>query len=262
MAGPNTDKGGIALDGLTKRHLDIVILGGGPCDEAMRQFTGCEFRSQVECAGRRLGDIALAAARQLGRTVFVGPEGFEADITVPPGATFIESLRLGLAASGDIVLVVTADLPLLGPSHLQAFVRDWGSFEGVVYAVCSTAECQRVAPGLKRTCVKFREGEFTGGNVVGAPNQMLLQLLSVIEQGYAARKSPLRLARLVGGRMMGMMAMSRLTPFPPSVFDVGREAGRKLGCPVQILVTSDAEIATDIDSIEHLHALRNLQNPT
>ena len=63
-------------------------------------------------------------------------------------------------------------------------------------------EPQRDA-SLVRTALRLRDGEFTGGNLVLVRPRFLLTQNARIAAAYAARKSPVQLARLLGIGTLG-----------------------------------------------------------
>ncbi|MDS7278886.1 hypothetical protein NXG15_29740, partial [Klebsiella pneumoniae] len=70
---------------------------------------------------------------------------------------------------------------------------------GLVWPVIPVEKCYARFPKVKRTALKLKEGALTGGNLMLVRPQTLLPLKTHIASAYAARKSPLRLASLLGG---------------------------------------------------------------
>jgi molybdopterin-guanine dinucleotide biosynthesis protein A len=93
-------------------------------------------------AGRTLIGAVVAAGTGAGagQIVVVGPEragldGVSFVCEDPPGAGPVPALRRGLAeAWPPWVAVLAADLPFLGPGHLQALRRAAAGHHGAVYA--------------------------------------------------------------------------------------------------------------------------------
>jgi hypothetical protein len=79
-----------------------------------------------------------------------------------------------------------------------------------------------------------------------------------IAQAYAARKSPLRLAWMLGLGTVFRFGLSFV--FGPKVLriaDLEASVSRLLGGKARALLCSDPEIATDIDRASDLAALKN-----
>src|SRR5207248_2344003 len=87
----------------------------------------------------------------------------------------------------------------LTPEAVQDLVER-GSALGVdiIYPVVAVSDCYKRFPGIKRTAVKLREGEFTGGNLVLARPGFLVRQKEHLTQAYAARKAPIKIARMLG----------------------------------------------------------------
>lgn len=239
--------------------MDVLILAGGRCDPEFAEKTGCEYRGDVPFLDRTMTEIVLDATRDIGRQTVVGPCPDPSVNSVPAGAGYLESLEAGLANMGAETLLVTADLPLLRHEHVVSFLDQVPQGAEVCIPVIDQKECDRVAPGVPRTTIALREGRFTAGNILWARTDALKKLLPKARQGYDNRKSPMKLAQLLGPAVLGKLVLAHFNPRAVSVSSLADAASRQIGVDVRAIVVKEAEIGTDVDRYEQLEALLALQ---
>jgi GTP:adenosylcobinamide-phosphate guanylyltransferase len=241
-----------------------VVLAGGKAKPEMIAAAGIENRALIPFNGRTmLGHIvsALQDAPGVGRIVVVGsvPESPEYTRVDDQGG-FVENIFAGLAIVGDAeyALITTSDLPFVSGEAVEDFVtRGRALGVDIVYPVVEVDDCYRRFPGIRRTAVAFREGRFTGGNMMLVRPRSMMAHRDRIAQSYAARKSPLRLAWMLGPGIVlrGAIALSPL-PSPLTLPAVEKAVGRLLGGTARALLSRYPEIATDIDRPDDLSAIR------
>jgi molybdopterin-guanine dinucleotide biosynthesis protein A len=99
------------------QSFDAIILAGG----SARRLGGAD-KPLVEVAGRALIDYAVDAVRSAGVVVVVGPRrpsvaGVQWCREDPPGGGPVAALAAGLIyVTADVVVVLAADLPSVGPA--------------------------------------------------------------------------------------------------------------------------------------------------
>lgn len=238
--------------------MDIVILAGGRCSEELREMSGKDFRSELEFRGKSMVQIALDAVAGMGRAVLVGGPKLEGLNQVPAGEKFIDSLRNGLGAvTAPTYLQVTADLPFLDQESIQKFLSLCKPGAAVNYPIVETRLCEASYPGMKRTSITLREGKFTGGNIALLDTEAMRRALPLLEDAYQKRKSPTKLAKLVGPGVLGRFLMSRLIPSTLNLTYLEKAVGRIIGLNVSAIVTPCPDIAADIDTAEQYRSLTN-----
>lgn len=241
--------------------MDIVILAGGRCDAEMAALTGQSLRAMVPYAERPMLEIVLDAVRGLGRAVVVGGPESDSPDRAPAGQTFTESLANGLAlVRAESCLICTADLPLLTREAVTDFVARCSPRALLNYAIVPAHLCEERFPGMKRTTLRLREGRFTGGNLSLCHTESLRRALPRLERAYAARKSPVRLAGLVGMRALLLVGLAALAPGLVSVAALERCVSRIFGGEVRAVPSEYPEIGVDIDSADQYRYLLSLQN--
>ncbi len=245
---------------------DAVVLAGGRNSEAMRAATGVDNRALARLGGRTMLAYvveALQAARGIGRVFVVGEvppgEGYQ---VLAPGETLLDNLLAGLSAAGQErhFLAVTSDIPFLTPEAVDDFTaRAAATGADFCYPIIPLAVCREQYPQMRRTSLKVREGVFTGGNLLLLDPGVVREHQGEILGAYAARKRPLRLARMLGlaltlRTLLGQTVSPRFVSIP----DLEAGVSRLLGCRAAAVVTQYAEIGTDVDSPEDVAAARAL----
>jgi len=250
--------------------VNAVVLAGGKNGPEMRAATGVENRALTPLGDTTmLGCVvaALSAAPPVGRVFVVGPVPLSGDYaSVTGGETMLDNLMAGLAAAqadgGGMVLVSTSDIPFLTPASVEDFVRQASaSGADLCFSYVPVELCYAKYPQMKRTAIKVREGRLTLGNLFLINPRFLIAHQTTITQAYAARKSPFKVGRLLGWRLLarflGAQALSpALLPVSRLEAGVGRLIGG--GCRVSAIRSEFPEIGTDVDKPEDVAAAREL----
>ncbi len=235
--------------------MDVVILAGGRCDEALRAATGVDLRADIKVGGRTLTQIVLDATRPFGEPILVGGPLSAAPRRVEAGADFCGSLGNGLAqVKTDKFLLVTVDLPCLTNEGLQDFVSNCDPNAGLNFPVVRIEDCEREFPGMKRTTLKLREGTVTGGNVGLMETEAMRRALSVMERAYAMRKKPLKLAQMVGFGVLSRVVLGQVIPGTLPLTRLEKGVGRFLGVKVHAVVSRYPELGADLDKASDYEA--------
>ncbi|MCW5936876.1 MAG: NTP transferase domain-containing protein [Fimbriimonadaceae bacterium] len=243
--------------------MDVIVLAGGKTDQRFRDLTGCEWRAEVPYEGRRFIDIVLGAVGGVGRIVQVGGPEVSGIERVPSAATFLGSVKAGLeAVQTDSLLLATSDLPDLSKEAVADFVARCDLAAGFNYPIVPMEECERAYPGLKRTTLAVREGRFTGGNLAVLRTEAFRGALPKLEAAYLARKSPLKLAGMVGIGLLARVVIGKIIPGTLPISALETAIGRFMGTRVRGIVSRYPEIGTDIDDADqysHLIGLKKVR---
>lgn len=244
-----------------------VILAGGRAKPEMAAATGVTNRALILLDGKRMLDYvveALDGTAAVGEIFVVGdlPKS-ERFHSVADAGGFVENVMAGARAvertlPGSVaILYATADAPFLTPQAIEDFVRQALESGGdAVYPVVPVALCYARFPGIKRTALLVSEGVLTGGNLMLIRTAFLEAQQERLAQAYAARKSPLRLAWMLGlGTTFRLLATLLLRRPFLSIPRLEEAVGRLLGGTARAVQSHYPEIATDIDRSEDLQAL-------
>lgn len=238
-------------------------MAGGKAKPEIVEATGLTNRALIPVNGRPMLSFVVDALRGAESTDSVTVIGDLPDSSdyrrVADQGGFVENLFAGLEACGDAeyALVATADLPFLTSESVDDFVRGARAMNAdVVYPVVPVEECYRRFPGVKRTAASLRDGRLTGGNMVLMRPAFMLAHRERIADAYAARKSPLRLALMLGlGTTLRAAVALTVAPNLLSVAQLERAVGRLLGGTARAYISAYPELATDIDRPSDLEAI-------
>ncbi|MFQ3611746.1 MAG: nucleotidyltransferase family protein [Fimbriimonadales bacterium] len=240
-----------------------IVLAGGAIDPDWAKASGASSRALVPVAGvpmfRRVVE-ALRGVPTIDTVLVVGQvpvgTGYQ---TLPPADTLLENVRIGLEHSPhESVLFTTVDVPFLTAESVAHFLeQSLQSGASLTYAVVPAEVCRERFPQMKRTTVRLREGELTGGNLFWVRREVALRELPRLRALYEARKQPVRLASQIGLGLLLQFLMAKLvSPRLLSVRQIERRVERILGVPVKAILTPYAEVGTDIDRLEHWELVR------
>lgn len=241
--------------------VDALVLAGGRPDPGLAgQALPKAFAS---LGGRTMVEWVLAALRavpRIGRIALVGPHPLppavaaQVDLPVPAQGGLLENAAAGLAALAAVgpVLVAAADIPLLTPRAVEAFLDAAAAIDADVwYPAVPRADVERAFPGAAKTFVRFRDGTFTGGSLILTRPEAFQRARPVIERAVHARKRPWELARLLGVATLAGLATGRLR-----IADAEHRAARVAGIRARAVVCRYPEIAIDVDRPETLALIR------
>ncbi len=248
-----------------ERQVPAVVLAGGLAKPEFAARTGVPHRALLKVGENTMLERVVAGLRSADA---VGDVAVITDLETPPGTarigdqgSFQANLFAGLEWARDAphVLVSTCDIPFVTGEAIRDFVeKALAADADLVYCAALVERCHDRFPGVRRTAVRLREGALTGGNVVLARPAFMLRHRDRIVSAYAARKSPWRLARMFGPRMLLRLVLNlTVRPGLVSVSELESAAGRALGGRVRAVITDYPELATDIDRPEDAEALRN-----
>ena len=235
--------------------MDVVILAGGKCDSELCRATGAEYRADIKFGEKTLCEIVLDATRPFGEPILVGGAESYSGRRVASGENFCDSLGNGLGAvETEKFLLVTVDLPCLTTESLNDFVSHCKPEAGLNFPIVRKEDCDRAFPGMKRTTLKLREGEFTGGNVALMDAAMMRRALPVMERAYALRKKPMKLAQMVGFGVLFRVVVGQVAPRTLPLRCLEQGVGRFLGVTVHGVASSYAELGSDLDKADQYEA--------
>ncbi len=253
----------------------LILAGGKLSPDLARVAEGVANRALIPLApGRVMLDYVVEALQEGfarsqdggGRILLAGddiplPAGCAA---VPGGETLVDTLLNGVAALAPDetrLLVATADIPFLTPDAVRDLLQRADSIRDAdfAYPIVEAARCRERFPEMKRTTLRIKEGEFTGGNLVLLNPAFLRQHQQVIRDAYARRKDVPRLAMLLGPSLLLRLLLSRVSPNMLQIAHLESAVGRLIGgAKARAIITSYAEIGVDIDKPEDVLIARGV----
>ena len=250
------DQRGIAGAMNSKSQKITAVILAGETHQEIFPDPSITNRAMIPLAGKTVLQWvvdALRGSEMAGRIIAVGnvkADGLDTVVS-PPGGNFLNSLMTGLdAVEGECrVLILLSDIPLLTAEAVADFLIRAEEMEAeVVFPIVAKHICNRRYPEIKRTYVRVREGEFTMGNLALVDTEFVKRNSSLIEGVFAARKSPFRMAGLVGFGLILRLLLARLgisSALP--LRKIEEAASRVLGGRLAVIQSEFPEIAEDMD---------------
>lgn len=246
------------------RFPSIVLAGGlAPRGAPLYDLAGGRPKALIELRGRPMIAYVLAAldASPLISDIHIVGLPPESLLDLPSGArrmpdhgSLVANAVAGLrqaavqAPTARNVLLCTADLPLLTPTLIAAFVGACRPYsDAFYYPVIARQVMESRFPTSRRTYARLADGEFAGGDLALVQPALLETNHALWEALAAARKHPWRLAGVIGLGVLVKHLMRRLT-----IGDAERRAEHVLGLPVRAVWLKDPELAMDVDKPQQL----------
>lgn len=244
--------------------LDAILPAGGRISGPFAHDARVEVKALIQLGRWTVLERTLAtlkATGRIGRAVVIGPEevashaaASSADAALLEGDSGAANIFRGLewlyVANGrrypDRVLIVTTDLPFLTPEAIVGFVDCCPPGLGICVPIFDRGEFEARFPHASAQYVRLRDGEWMIGCAVLADPTVLVRNRPLIERVFAARKSRLGMARL-----LGMSAILRFLTRRLTVPQVERRCLEVLGCTGRGVRGGAPELAFDIDYVEN-----------
>jgi len=143
-------------------------------------------------------------------------------------------------------LALGSDIPLITGDIIEKVIRG-ATPEGyhIYYNFIEQQTMEASMPGVRRTYTRFKDGRFCGGDICVISTKTVIH--PILKKLVAQRKKPLRMILT-----FGIGALLRMMFFRPSLKGAARIVKRRIGISVYPVVSEITEIATDIDTLEHL----------
>ena len=254
--------------------LKALILAGGKSKHALHKITKQEFKTLMtinEINSRPLIHNLLEAMRQcvaVSKIYISAPEKVQDEmkdsiltdvIFTPSGNSLMNSLKQGIYKLIDepYILISTSDLPVITRQNITNFINDCFNIPGfdIYYSIINKNLYTKRFPqnDLRRIYAHLVEGSFTGGNLFLINPKVIIDCEEIIEQFIMFRKHPIKMARILGKRILVKYLKKYL-----SIRDLEKMVPDYLKGYKGKAIPADPEIALDIDKPIQLEALKSL----
>lgn len=247
-------------------RIPAIVLAGGKAKPDMIAASGQENRALVSLRGQTMLDHvidALKGAECISSIVVTGnvPDSSRYRV-VPDQGGFVENIFTGLEQIEDAhrVLICTSDIPFITAEVVEDFCVNGNALQAdMVYPIVLVETCLQKYPGMRRTALSLKEGRYTGGNMMLVNPDFMQAQRERIALAYAARKSPLRLALMLGlGTAIRVTLAMTILPRILTIPSLEASACRLVGGTARAYISPYPEIATDIDRAEDLQVAQTL----
>lgn len=257
-------------DGQSQGGVNAVVLAGRANTGAFQKISAAPNEALIPVAGRPMLErvlAALVAVPAVRGCAVVGPpdvlgeplrEAFgDRVVLVPSGDGLMDNVLRGVrhfAGDGRPTLLSTSDLPLLEPEAAATFIASaLATGADFCYSIIPKDVMEAAYPGGRRTYARVRDGTFTGGNLMLLNPAVADACAERARAFLAARKSPLRLALLLGPGFLLQLVLGRL-----GVADLERKVSGLFGVTARAVVVRHASVGMDVDKLSHLRLAESI----
>ena len=255
------------LDPETHQMTAIVLAGDRTKSDSLVDHSQVGAKAMVDIDGlpmvRRVLN-ALRSARVINRICLAGPEA-AAVATDEPLAAWVDSgeiqwrepesspstsaynLMRSLAPE-EAVLLTTADHPLLTPEIVDAFGRQSLADDiDVAVGLAPHALVTEAYPGIKKTVLRFSDGDFCGCNLFAFITPEGRRAASFWRKIEQQRKKPMVVIGLLGWSAVIRYRLGLL-----SLEEALAKLSKRLGLRIRAVILPYANAAIDVESIADL----------
>ncbi|HTW83467.1 MAG TPA: NTP transferase domain-containing protein [Candidatus Sulfotelmatobacter sp.] len=231
-----------------------VITAGGTVDGAFAEAIGTPVKALAPWGTGTLLDAVLAACAGAGveRTAVVGGAAVRAHLAGRDDVRVLDAVDDGSvnvlhaldAWPGERIVYLTSDLPFAGSAGVRDLIARSAPY-ALTMGIAGAGAYRARFPGAADRAVRLgRERVVNACGFVIAP-EAVAPLRGFATRFFAARKSLLRMALLLGPAMTLRFALRRL-----EVAGVEAFAARRLGIPVGAIRDCDPGLCYDVDALD------------
>lgn len=146
------------------------------------------------------------------------------------------------------ILITTSDIPMLTVEALEDFINKAVAMNAdLCYSVVNKEINDKRYPEVKRTYARLWEGQFTGGNIFLFNPAAIDRCKTFVEQMLEYRKSPAKMAMVLGLGFLIRMALGVLT-----INAVQKKCEKLLGIKGAVVISEYPEVGNDVDKISDI----------
>lgn len=233
--------------------VDAVVLAGAPNTGQLQEVRSEKWEAEIPIHGKPMVNYvieALLSSSHIADVVVVAPPEFKEALS--PQARWVEaggSLTENIFRAMDVlekkneVLFVTSDVPFLHAEAIDDFIHRCQELKGeIFYPLISREANEQHYPETIRTYFTLKEGEFTGGNILLANPQAVMNSRWVMDQVIARRKKPWKIIRMLGFFFILKFCTKQLT-----LRELEQRASDILGHSGVFIISPYPELSTDVD---------------
>lgn len=239
--------------------MDVIVLAGekrdacdSPEDKINKAFYKIRDKYMIEYVVETLRKSSL-----IGRIAVVGPKekleqaiGGIVDNVVEGTDSIVSNILLALEHFPEEkeILIVTSDIPMITKEAIEDFIERCRQKDvDLCYSIVDKKVNDRKYPGVRRTYARLWEGRFTGGNVFYFRPEIKDKCKDFVEKMLDYRKSPTKMARVLGPAFLLRLALGILT-----INAIQRKCEALLGIRGAAIISPYPEIGNDVDRLSDL----------
>jgi GTP:adenosylcobinamide-phosphate guanylyltransferase len=232
----------------------VMMAGGGPKHPFSEDII---YKSLVPIAGKPM--VKWVAEAFLGcnaveKIFVVGPkeeltkalEGMDRIVIFEGSERMLDNIESGMKyfEQDKQLIIATADIPMINTEMVEWLVENFSknSDKQFIYPIIHREDVEKRFPGMRRTYVKLKDGEFTGGNICCVEPSAALKKYDLINKLVEFRKAPVKTAAMLGFKIVFGMLTGKL-----KIKDVEKRAKKISGLEVYAMRCPYAEVGSDVD---------------
>lgn len=234
--------------------MNVVMTAGGRIDGAYAAEAGTTVKALVGVRGETMLARAIAAARGAGGSkiaVVGGAEvraacGPSVDVVVPESESGAENLMRALRAwpAHEPLLFLTTDLPYISAEALAAFMTAAPN-DALAMPLATPDAFYARFPGSPPVGITLGGERVVNGGAFLFPAGIAELVIEVASKFFDARKSPWKMAAVLGASLAWRFATGRLT-----VSGLEDAAPRRFGIAIKAVRECAPELCFDADTVE------------
>lgn len=236
----------------------IILAGGNGIGESYaKAFSDINGKPMIQYVIE-----AFKQVKNIGKIVVVGsqqetPETVKdtVDAVVEGGSNIIHSVMNGIRhfSDNEFVLVSSADIPMITKDAIEDFIlKSKESGADFCYPIVDKKINQQKHPDIRRTYIRTKQGEFTGGNIMYINVEAFEKGEDLGQKLFAARKNPFQLASI-----MGITTVFGLLTGKLSITTLEKKFSKALDIKAKAIISDYSEIGNDVDTEKDLTYVRN-----
>ncbi|NLL43551.1 MAG: NTP transferase domain-containing protein [Firmicutes bacterium] len=233
--------------------VDAVVLAGAPNTGQLQEVRGEKWEAEIPISGKPMVNYvieALQSSSRVGEIVVVAPAEIK-DVLAPhirwveAGSSLTENIfrAMDVLDKKNNVLFVTSDVPFIHAEVIDDFVSRCGELQGeIFYPITSKEATEKMYPETTRTYFTLKEGSFTGGNILLAAPQAVVNSRWVMDEVISRRKKPWKIIR-----MLGFFFILKFLTKQLSLRELEQRASELLGHSGVLIISPYPELSNDVD---------------
>ena len=242
--------------------MDVIVLAGekkDTSDNAEEKINKAFYKIKGKCMIQYVVET-LRKSSQIDRIAAVGPKSMLEQAVggivdhIAEGTDSIVSnilIALEFFPGEKEILIVTSDIPMITREAIDDFIaRCREKHVDLCYSIVEKEANDRKYPGVRRTYARLWEGRFTGGNVFYFNPAIKDKCRDFVEKMLDYRKSPARMAGVLGFVFLLRLALGVLT-----INAVQRKCESLLDISAAAIISPYPEIGNDVDRFSDLELI-------
>lgn len=248
--------------------VDALVLAGGST-KGLTTDENIPTKALIDIGDRPMIEYtldALKGSREIDNIIVVLPSSVseepwfnKIDEVVHADGSLTDNFYAGLgkvvsdSKSIKKVLAISADVPLLTAEAVDDFLdRCTEENASIYYPIVAKEDMEAKYPDVERTYMRLYEGKFTGGNLFLFDPRIAVRNKEALKKASEARKSPLKLIRILGFEFIVKFVFHWLT-----VRGLERKVSEVIGAKGVAVNTPYVEISIDVDKESDLELVKS-----